>query len=394
MSTTTIADKYARSDDFAARLEGLFLPDEAWAVFAELEHPASGEQIAGRLQQPPEAVLDAINLLLEQKLIRKHLVSWRDFLAKGGNRASTPANPVAPVTAPVAAAMTAGRPGAPLAGWPKPTAPAVVPETPAPPAPTIAPAVEVTTAAPAPATPAAPEPPAPPVAQAQPLPAAEPPPVLFSDFGVAPPPARIVDRAPAVSESPLATVAPAPRAPVIPAVVAPSPAHAAPAPGGAGSIAPAAVAPVPGSATPVTPVAAPCATPSPKSAPAAPSKAETVLPVSFSVSNEKARLERRAAEAMTISFRIAAVINRGTQTSWKLHPLLKAIEQKGGGGLPGQLLVYRVFIHVPAEMMHAAGIQSLSLVDENVMIHDRAFYDALCQAAHAVASLDLRTVKA
>lgn len=359
-STITTADKFVRSEDFASRLDNVFLPNEAWAVFAQLEQPATPAQIAQQAELPLDEVLTALNTLVEHKLIRKQLLSWRDFLAqKQGDSGHTGgATTSAPKTAPVAEATAAGRPGAALAGWPKPSAPPVPTES--------APTEEV------PPVSAERNPPA---TDEQPARPADPPPIAATlaaavEPAAAEPPASVVPDPVAAPEPPSARVIMPPATPEPPPVFSdfPSP---------------------PKTARAEAPAPAPAAATTEATAPAA----ETVLPVTFSIANEQARFERRAATAMTISFRITPA-PKAEQTTWKLRPLLKAIEQKGGGGLPGQLLVYRVFIHVPAEMMHAAGIQSLSLVDDNVVVRDRAFYDALCQAAHAVASLDLRTVAA
>lgn len=333
MSTITIADKFARTEDFASRLDNAFFADEVWAVFAELDQPASAAQIADRLHESPDVVLNAINLLLEHQLVRRQLKSWRDFLAQKG--ADGPANSSTPATAPVAEARAAGRPGSALAGWPKPGAPTGVPEE-APVIGAVGPDLVAGPPAPVPTR----------GSEASSGPAETvPPPVLFTDFQLPTKPLHETHES-------ASTPAPAPMAVSVPAAIAP---------------------------------------PQPTSP--APSANGTVMPVSFTIANEKARFERKATVAMTIAFRISAK-STATATAWKLRPLLHAIEQKGGGGLPGQLLVYRVFIHVPADMMHAAGIQSLSLVDDSVVVRDRAFYDALCQAAHAVASIDLRTVAA
>jgi hypothetical protein len=207
---------------------------------------------------------------------------------------------------------------------------------------------------------------APPPALAESVPptAAEPPPVLFTDFQLPTKPLHETHNTTLPAAEPTIPAIPPPAAPAEPAAVAIS--------------------------TPVSPTRTETPTPPASTTPA---QSGRVLPVSFSIANDKARFERRAAAAMTISFRVTAAAAPAA-AAWKLRPLLQAIEQKGGGGLPGQLLVYRVFIHVPADLMHAAGVQSISLVDDTVVIRDRTFYDALCQAAHAVASLDLRTVRA
>lgn len=253
-------------------------------------------------------------------------------------------------------ALAAGRPGAALAGWPKPDAPVADTE------------VSIVSAA----TPPAAEPVADVAPAAAPVREAAPEPVLFTDFKLPAKPLHEVKTETAEEASPAAVPS---AATVVPEETIPAPVAIT---------------------TPVAPAPVRSEAPAPAPAVAAArssTAAETVLPVAFTITNDKARIERKAAAAMTITFRISAPAKE-TPSAWRLRPLLQAIEQKGGGGLPGQLLVYRVFIHVPADLMHAAGIQSISLVDDNVVIRDRAFYDSLCQAAHAVASIDLRAVKA
>ena len=73
----------------------------------------------------------------------------------------------------------------------------------------------------------------------------------------------------------------------------------------------------------------------------------------------------------------------------RLRTLIDAITRKGGGGLQGQLLVYRVFLRVPPAVMFSAGIKSLSLVDDSLELSDATPYEMIRNAARTVASIDL-----
>jgi hypothetical protein len=53
----------------------------------------------------------------------------------------------------------------------------------------------------------------------------------------------------------------------------------------------------------------------------------------------------------------------------RLKPLIDFIVKHAGGGTVGQLAVYRVFLKIPLNMLHAAKIRSLQLVDETFEIH-------------------------
>lgn len=74
---------------------------------------------------------------------------------------------------------------------------------------------------------------------------------------------------------------------------------------------------------------------------------------------------------------------------WKLRPALDAIAQSAGGGVPGQLLVYKVFLQLPAELLKAAGIESVATVGPDFVLRDARLRDSLVDAARAHAAVDL-----
>jgi hypothetical protein len=74
---------------------------------------------------------------------------------------------------------------------------------------------------------------------------------------------------------------------------------------------------------------------------------------------------------------------------WKLRPALDAIAQSAGGGVPGQLLVYKVFLQLPAPLLQAAGIESVAAVGPEFIFRDPRLRDSLIEAARAHATVDL-----
>ncbi|MBE2215369.1 MAG: hypothetical protein IAE82_15960, partial [Opitutaceae bacterium] len=121
MSTTP--DSYHRTEDFEARIDSVLLPDEAWAVFAQLEKPTTVAEIAAAAGLDTATVQKQIDLLIQNKLARKKLVNWREFLAqKGISTATTRMSPAGPQPAPAVLAAQARKPA---------TAP-IPPATPAP----------------------------------------------------------------------------------------------------------------------------------------------------------------------------------------------------------------------------------------------------------------------
>ena len=78
-----------------------------------------------------------------------------------------------------------------------------------------------------------------------------------------------------------------------------------------------------------------------------------------------------------------------TNSPMKLRPVINAIETKGGGGISGQLLVYRVFLRVPFGSLYDEGITSLKLVDENSTVRNPDLKAAILDAAREVAGVEL-----
>lgn len=177
-----------------------------------------------------------------------------------------------------------------------------------------------------------------------------------------------------IKAGPVAAPAPAPVFAPAPAVVATAPVVAAAvvAPAPAIVASPAPVAPTPAlvrlSATPKPPV---------------------VTEVVFTLRSAQADARRRAAAAGIIEFKLTrTAAPSATVAGRKLRPILDAIIEKGGGGLQGQLLAYRVFLRIPSEIAAAAGLSSLSLVDDDFIVEDPRLIDALFEAARTVAGLE------
>lgn len=78
-----------------------------------------------------------------------------------------------------------------------------------------------------------------------------------------------------------------------------------------------------------------------------------------------------------------------TGPGWKLRPVLDAIAESAGGGIPGQLLVYKVFLQLPPERLKANGIESVSSVGPDFVLTDPLLRDALVEAARIHAAVDL-----
>lgn len=120
--------------------------------------------------------------------------------------------------------------------------------------------------------------------------------------------------------------------------------------------------------------------------------------VSFRVTSP----EKPVRPAPTVSFRIGPssspapvstpVATSAKTTGLRLRPVLDAIGAKAGGGIAGQLLIYRVFLQIPTELMHAAGIHSLNLVDDAFTLHHPALIAALAEAARRHASVDIEAL--
>jgi hypothetical protein len=84
-----------------------------------------------------------------------------------------------------------------------------------------------------------------------------------------------------------------------------------------------------------------------------------------------------------------ASASAATAAGWKLRPALDAIAESAGGGVPGQLLVYKVFLQLPPELLKKNGIESVSTIPPDYVLQDPALRDALIAAAQSHASIDL-----
>ncbi|MFA6962154.1 MAG: hypothetical protein WC205_15470 [Opitutaceae bacterium] len=260
-----LADRYIRCDDFADRIDGIELAPEIWAVFAQLAKPRNAPELAEHLKLDIEAVNASIRRLVRRKLIRKHVLAWRDYTA--------------------------------------------------------------TTTAP---------------------------------FITSPAPAAVAEPAPAPVAAPVPAAAPKPVAPVIPA------------------------APVIAQASLAAPVVPRPASPILSFRIASTSPARPAPVVSLRIGSPR---------VATNPAPVAAPISPETP-GLKLRPVLDAIGAKAGGGVAGQLLVYRVFLQIPTALMHAAGLHSLSLVDDDYTLHHAELRSVLADTARKHAGIDIETLAA
>lgn len=323
-------DSYHRTEDFETRVDSVMLPDEAWAVFAQLDKPTTTAEIAAALGCDAAAAQKHIDLLIQHKLVRKKLVNWREFLAqKGINSGPTRMSPAGPQPAPAVLAAQARKPSPPPQATPKfpaPTGRASVPTT----MPT-APAAPVT-------------PPRRPAVRVE-----TPDPDGTITFRLDNDHARRARRA-SLAMCITFRLEAGGRPPAV-------------------RVAPAAPAPI-------------------EETPTVPAMQE---PESVSVTAPEPEPALVAAGGGTTD-EVFAPAPVGGFTPRRLRTLIDAITRKGGGGLNGQLLVYRVFLRVPPALMFAAGIKSLNLIDDTLELQDERTYDAIRTAARAVASIELDEV--
>ncbi len=257
------ADRYIRCDDFAERIEGIELAPEVWAVFAQLTQSRHATELAQHLQLDVEAVNASLRRLVRRKLIRKHVLGWRDYTATH-----------APFPVPASAITTPS---------------------------------------------AAPTPSVPP-------------------FYVQP---------------------------------APTPVAAIPAPTSAPIINPPAVR---------SPILSFRISGEPKSLRPAPAISLRIGPASQSASVPSA-----------LNLNLSSSSGGG---GLRLRPILDAIGAKAGGGVAGQLLVYRIFLQIPTALMQAAGLHSLSLVDDQFTLHHPELRAALAETARRQAGVDIEALAA
>lgn len=331
----TTPDSFQRTEDFESRVDSVRLPDDAWAVFAQLDQPSTAATIAAKLGADAASVEKTIQLLIENKLVRKCLMNWREFLAqKGISTTPTRMSPAGAQPPPAVLAASARR--EPTSAPVRPASAAVAKEATGP-APTRPQVVSKASSQQ-------------PVAQSRHLTArpAEPAPTDPDNtitFRLGNENARRARRA---SLAMCITFRLG---------------------GGGAHTVPVRIAPPPVShAQPAHEPAAPVVEPEAAAVP----EPEPVL-VGAACGAEPA-----PAQAPAPGF-----------APRRLRTLIDAITRKGGGGLQGQLLVYRVFLRVPPAVMFSAGIKSLSLVDDSLELSDATAYEMIRNAARAVASIDL-----
>lgn len=98
--------------------------------------------------------------------------------------------------------------------------------------------------------------------------------------------------------------------------------------------------------------------------------------------------------AATVSLRLGSPVAAGVAASpatagWKLRPALDAIAASAGGGIPGQLLLLKVFLQIPPDLLKAAGIESATSIPPDFVLTDSRFRDKLIEAAREHASVDI-----
>lgn len=79
---------------------------------------------------------------------------------------------------------------------------------------------------------------------------------------------------------------------------------------------------------------------------------------------------------------------------WRLRPVLDAISASVGGGIPGQLLVVKVFLQVPADLLKAAGVDSINAVPDSLTVRDTRLRAAIIEASRKHANLDVSALAA
>lgn len=93
-----------------------------------------------------------------------------------------------------------------------------------------------------------------------------------------------------------------------------------------------------------------------------------------------------------VSIRLARGEGAPDSPAWRLRPVLDAISAKGGGGIPGQLLVYKVFLQVPADLLKASGIESVNTVSDSLVVRDVRLRSAIIEAARQHAGIDVAPI--
>lgn len=90
-----------------------------------------------------------------------------------------------------------------------------------------------------------------------------------------------------------------------------------------------------------------------------------------------------------VSFRLGEARAAVAPAVWKLRPALDAIAATAGGGVPGQLLVYKLFLLIPPDLLKASGIESVNAIGPDFQFTDPRLRDTLIGIAREHVSLDL-----
>ena len=84
-----------------------------------------------------------------------------------------------------------------------------------------------------------------------------------------------------------------------------------------------------------------------------------------------------------------APVDASAPRAWKLRPALDAIAATAGGGIPGQLLLLKLFLKIPPDILKASGIESVSAVGADFQFTDPRLRDSLLEIAKTNAAIDL-----
>ncbi len=99
-----------------------------------------------------------------------------------------------------------------------------------------------------------------------------------------------------------------------------------------------------------------------------------------------------------VNFRLGATRAGGeaakASAGWRLKPVLDAISGSVGGGIPGQLLLCKVFLQVPPDLLKASGIASVTSVDDSARVSDPRLRAAIIAAARMHAKVDVAALAA
>lgn len=98
-----------------------------------------------------------------------------------------------------------------------------------------------------------------------------------------------------------------------------------------------------------------------------------------------------------VNVRLGGPLQRGDKTAvsgWRLKPVLDAIAGSVGGGIPGQLLLCKVFLQVPPGLLKSSGIASATSVDAEARITDPLLRAAIISAARIHAKVDVAALAA